>query len=304
MEIEFLYDEELERKQKELEQSQKELEIILRKLKNPELTKRAMFLKEFTKQVVMQYQKQRPLTKEEEHKKQLIEHAKERLSKVPLITKPRLRRPKPIPIQPIQQIPVQPKPLIKKLEEPKKIIKKPIKKDLITDKFTKKTLATANIDSKYIVREPELDENDQKALTKIIKKKPKNMKKAWKLIERYKKKFKLQEGHENNLKYYVVNRFFTMGKVEPLLHDEKITQISCKGVGKPIVVIRKGKEYPTNLFFKDADELTIFLEIIKQRTEQKLDKKHPSLDATHRDFHIHVTFGIKLGNSKFIFKRI
>lgn len=301
-ETEFLFDEELERKQLELEKSQKQLKFLIKKMQNPRLEKQARFLKDFTRAMILQYKKPKKLTKEQEQKKLLIEHAKHKLRTTRLIMKPRLRRPKPMQkILPVQHQTIAP---VKQTQEKIKEIKKQVKKELIIDKFTKKTLATANIDSKYNVQEPNLDEDDKKALNKIIKKQPKNMKKAWNLILRYKKKFKLKEGHEDNLKYYAVNRLFTMGKIEPLLHDEDVTQIKCRGVAKPIIVMRKGKEYPTNLSFKDVNELETFIEILRQRTEQKLDKKHPTLDTTHRNFHVHATLGINIANSKFILKRI
>ena len=61
---------------------------------------------------------------------------------------------------------------------------------------------------------------------------------------------------------------------------------------------------PTNIAFKDAEELLNFLNLIAERTKQKLDKKNPTLDVAHRGFNIHLTLAVQPGNSKFTFKRV
>lgn len=299
-EPEFLVDDVLEEQQKELEKNKAELEIILQQLKHPKLYNNALFLKSFVRGMILNFKKEKP-------KPKLL--PKKQLQRFLPKKQPRLSTPKqiqrPLPKQIQKPLPVKHQTItpIKKLTAKIKEITK-LKKDLIIDKFTNNVLATANIDSKYSVQEPILDENDKIALEKIIRKRPKSIKKAWKFILKFGKKFKIKEDHKENLKYYVINRFFALGKLEPLLHDKDITDITCNGIVKPIVVTHKGKEIPTNLSFKDANELTTFLNLLTERTKQKLDKKHPVLDTTYRDYRIHVIFGVEPGNSKFTFTKV
>lgn len=298
-EPEFLMDDFLEEQQQELERNREEMQELIKQLKNPKHQTQINFFKSFVSAMIHSRKQEKP--------KQLPEPLRK-------IFQHKHRRPlfRPRPVQRQIQKPVQ-RPLpakhqtitpIKKLAVKIQQLQQPIKKDLIIDKFTQNVLATANIASKYNVKEPDLDENDILTLKKIIDKRPKTIKKAWKFIQKFGKKFKIQQGHEENLKYYIINRFFALGKLEPLMHDQDITKITCNGVGKPIVVTHKAKELPTNISFKDVNQLTTFLNILSERTKQKIDKKHPTLDATYRNFRIHVTFGIEPGNSKFTFERI
>lgn len=283
MEPEFLVDDTILKKEEELEQTKRELEFLLKRLKtNPKIVKNAMLLRAITRGAIYSFKKPKII--------------KQPVIKQPVTQSPITKETKqikiPIPIKPIKQPIKKTKTELPKIEQ----------KNLITDRFTKQVLATANVSNTYEVTQPDLDENDLKALNKVIKKYPKEIKKAWELIQKYSKKFKVQEGHDNNIKYYVINRFFAFGKLEPLMHDKDITKIILKGINTPITITYKGKQLQTNISFQTKEQLITFLDILAQRTKQKLDKNNTTLNTQYRGFNITARFANE--NSEVVLNRI
>lgn len=282
----------------ELAKNEEELNKILFELEHPKLEKNKCILKSFTKALILATSKPKP-------------------KHIPIIRRPVIKRSllKPPEIQaPVPSQPQRPKPQpeVKKPEPPKitKIVKRlqPIttmkKVELIHDKITNELLVSADITDIYKLNEPQLDKEDIQVYNKVMSKDPKNMEKAWKLIQKYGKKFKIKPKHDTRIKYYLVDDLLGFGKVEPLLNDPKITKITCEGLGNFIEVEREGKTLKTNLLFEKPEELKDFFEVISHRTKQKLDKKHPILDAEARKLKIHVTLAPNIAESKFNFKRI
>mgnify|MGYP001566808378 FL=1 len=191
MAINFIFDE-------ELESNRKELQSILDLMNEDEqLKKKADVLTTFVWAAVRSLVKPPVVTFEELKKPEIKESPVTLLNK--LFGKKDVR------------------PIIRKLPEPiiKPQIKKPeikeepkpevIQKNLILDKITDKVLAYVKITDKYFLIEPQINDDDTKVLAKILKKKPKNMDKGWKLISKYGKRFNVQTDHFTNIKYYVVN---------------------------------------------------------------------------------------------------
>ena len=287
----------------DLEELQRSIRDLLQEKKHPELKKHTKTLKTFTRAIA--YSLAKPKQKIEEVKK-LIQQKPIQLE---LAEEPIGFDVGPIP-EPgdyekneheFKVTPIYAKDLKKRAEEikPKEQII-----SLIRDKFTNKVLVTANVNDAYKLNEPNLDETNQKILDKIIKKKPKNPEKAWKLIEKYIKKYKGYQEHKEAIKYYVINNLFALGKIEPLIQDKDISLISCNSPGSYIEVKRNDKKLKTNILFKDKKELDNFLFLIAEKTNSKLNKKHPILDATHRNFRFHCVLGLDITTSKFNITRI
>lgn len=291
----------------DLEELQRNITDILQEKKHPELKKHTKTLKTFTRAIA--YSLAKP--KRKKHKK-IKKHIP--IEPIKLETIEKLKEvvkeptgfdigPIPLPgdtekqIHEFKAIPKYEK-LAGKLEHKEELI------PLIRDKFTNRVLSTAKVNGSYKINEPTLNETNQKILDKIMKKKPKNPEKAWKLIEKYIKKFKGDPEHKEAIKYYVINNLFALGKIEPLLQDKNISLISCSSPGSYIEVKRNDKKLKTNILFKDKKELDNFLFLIAEKTNSKLNKKHPILDATYRNFRFHCVLGLDITTSKFNITRI
>lgn len=172
---------------------------------------------------------------------------------------------------------------------------------LIKDYMTNQVLASAEVNKMYKVHEPILTPNDEKVFNKIISKKPKDMKEAWEFIEYYAKKYEARD--LTNIKYYVANQLFALGKIESLLQDDHMTSISCSGIDRLIEVTYEGRKLKTNLIFENKENLDGFLFSIAKKVNAKLDEKNPILDTQLRGFRIHCVLGVET-SSKFTFTRI
>jgi len=172
-------------------------------------------------------------------------------------------------------------------------------RELIIDRFSNKVMASAIANSKYIVTEPKLSNNEIKVVTKILNMYPKDMKVAWDLI----KKEGVDDDAANKIKYYIANELFAMGKIEPLLHDPDINMIKCDGVGKLVRVKYRGKELKTNFLFKDKKILENFIYNIARKLGKDVNEEEPIVDTVHRKFRIQLILGLRT-NSKFVFKRV
>lgn len=291
----------------ELEELQGTIRDLIREKKHPELKKHVKTLKTFTRAVA--YSLAKPKIKPKEIKKQIQKKPIQmQLTKQPIgfdihpIPSPGETKEE---IREFKAIPIYAKHIISKKELPEKITQEEKQIiPLIRDKFTNKVLATANVNDTYKINEPTLNETNQKILSKILKKKPKNPEKAWKLIEKYIKKHKGDPAHKEAIKYYIINNLFALGKIEPLLNDKNISIITCDSPGSYIKVKRNNKTLKTNLLFKDKKELDDFLFLIAEKTKSKLDKKNPVLDITYRNFRFHCVLGLNITTSKFTITRI
>ena len=209
-----------------------------------------------------------------------------------------------------KEVPIYTKQIIKKRKKPEplkrpeeiKLTIKPeniVTKNLITDNITNSVLCVANISDRYIVKEPELDSNDIDVLIKLKKKKIKNMEKGWELIKKYGKKYGIKEGHNTLIKYYVVNDFFGLGRIEPLLHDDDIKKIACDGDLKNIKVEVNGKELETNIAFLNKEEVFNFVYGLAEKIGVKIGKKNKTVAGTLRGWEIILNLGEDLQTPSF-----
>jgi len=292
MSIKFLFDEDIERSRKELQEIIDSLDKD-----DSEIERKADVLKKFSYAIINALKKPELVKKEELIKPNIEQRKVSLLSRMfskdihPVVKK--------IEPKPVQQV-VQP------IVKPVEVEKKPeiIQKDLILDKITNKVLAYVKLTDKYYIIEPILDENDTKLLNKILYKRPKNMDKGWNLINKFGKKFNVPPDHFTNIKYFVVNFLFGLGRIEPLIYDKDIKEVYCEGSNKPLKVKYNDKIIETNITYRSKEELNNFLLDLSYKVKQKLKKNNPSITFNYRDLYFECTMSFsEIEDSKFIIKK-
>jgi flagellar protein FlaI len=95
--------------------------------------------------------------------------------------------------------------------------------------------------------------------------------------------------------YYIYRDFVGLGKIEPLMHDPNIEDISCDGVGIPVFIYHRNPEFgqmPTNIVFKTDDELNNFVLTLAQKSGRALTVAEPLLDGALPDgSRVQATYG-------------
>jgi flagellar protein FlaI len=84
--------------------------------------------------------------------------------------------------------------------------------------------------------------------------------------------------------YYIRRESMGYGKIDPLMKDPHIEDISCDGAGVPIYLYhRKYGSVRSNIEFKDEDELSFFVVLLAQKCGKHISIAEPMLDATMPD---------------------
>ncbi|MDD5502698.1 MAG: type II/IV secretion system ATPase subunit, partial [Candidatus Thermoplasmatota archaeon] len=84
--------------------------------------------------------------------------------------------------------------------------------------------------------------------------------------------------------YYIVRDFLGYSKIDVLMNDPMIEDISCDGPGIPIYIFHRIYEsVRTNLIFTDDDEVDSFVIRLAQRCNKHISIAEPLLDATLPD---------------------
>ncbi|MFQ5978201.1 MAG: type II/IV secretion system ATPase subunit [Candidatus Heimdallarchaeota archaeon] len=95
---------------------------------------------------------------------------------------------------------------------------------------------------------------------------------------------KVDEKGFDKILYHLHTDFLGFGKIEPLLKDHSIEDISCDGTGIPVYVWHRIHEsIPTNIDFSTHDELDSFVIKLAQRAGRHISVAHPLLDAALPD---------------------
>lgn len=88
------------------------------------------------------------------------------------------------------------------------------------------------------------------------------------------------------LNYYILRDFTGYGRVDILMRDENIEDISCDGVGIPLFVYhRKYGSLKTGLVFDDEDGLNSYVVSLGQRGGKQISVSSPILDGTTPEGH-------------------
>ena len=170
-----------------------------------------------------------------------------------------------------------------------------------------KDLDRGNI--KYVVEEPKLTTEDEanlkrlkEILNQVITLKPSDLQsketagkylvsKSKEIFNDY--EFKIDETTQDKLLYCVVRDNLGFGKIDSLMHDQLIEDLSCDGVNIPIFVWhRKSESIPTNIRFETEAELDSFALRLAYMCGSHVSIAQPLLDASLPDgSRINLTYG-------------
>ena len=212
----------------------------------------------------------------------------------------------------LQKLQVEPKEIIKQDKNKKEIDSKNEEKDTKIPQFM--TLSKLEWDNneihagiikdptakgglRYQVIEPILSERDQKAFEIIkkllmteltvslqdIKSKKDAERRLKKKISSMIKKYRLNIPKKNiaKIKYYAIRDFVHLGKIEPLMRDHMIEEISCDGTNIPIYIWhREHESMPTNIIFEKDAELNNFSRKMAYICGKHVSMADPIIDAS------------------------
>lgn len=111
------------------------------------------------------------------------------------------------------------------------------------------------------------------------------------IINKY--KIKTPPAAIDKLTYYVIRDFIGYNKIDPLMKDHLIEDISADGVNIPLYVWHRIYEsIPTNIIFKEKEELNSFIVRLAYLSGKNISIASPMLDATLPDgSRIQLTYG-------------
>jgi flagellar protein FlaI len=117
-------------------------------------------------------------------------------------------------------------------------------------------------------------------------------------IEETTRKYKIQVDPITLVKYqyYITRDFLNFGKIDGLMRDENIEDISCDGTGIPIFVWhRKYESIPSNIIFQTPEELENFVFKLAYMCGRHISIAQPLLDGTLPDgSRAQVTYGTEV----------
>ena len=96
------------------------------------------------------------------------------------------------------------------------------------------------------------------------------------------RRFLLNSAEQRNLAREIVDDMLGLGPLEPLLHDENISDILVNGP-KQIYVERKGKLELTNAHFRSVEHVMHVIQRIAIHVNRPIDESTPMLDARLED---------------------
>lgn len=96
--------------------------------------------------------------------------------------------------------------------------------------------------------------------------------------------------------YYIARDFLGLGKLDGIMHDENIEDVSCDGTGSPVFVWhRKYESIPSNVVFDTNDELENFVFKLAYLCGRHISIAQPILDGTLPDgSRAQVTYGTEV----------
>ena len=156
---------------------------------------------------------------------------------------------------------------------------------------------TAKGGLRYQVIEPVLSERDKKAfeiikkllitelsvsLTEIKSKKDAEHRLKLKITSMIKKyRLKIPPKSIEKINYFAVRDFVHLGKIEPLMRDHMIEEISCDGTNIPIYIWhREYESMPTNILFEKDAELNNFARKMAYICGKHVSMADPIVDAS------------------------
>jgi len=109
-------------------------------------------------------------------------------------------------------------------------------------------------------------------------------------------KLKIPVEAVEKLMYYIVRDYIGYSKIDPLMRDHMIEDVSCDGVNIPIYVWhREYESLPTNIVYKSAEELNSFIVRLAFLSGKQISIASPLLDASLPDgSRIQLTYGSEI----------
>lgn len=100
----------------------------------------------------------------------------------------------------------------------------------------------------------------------------------------------------NKYQYYITRDFLNFGKIDGLMRDENIEDISCDGTGIPVFVWHRHYEsIPSNVVFENDEELESFVFKLAYMCGRHISIAQPLLDGTLPDgSRAQVTYGTEV----------
>lgn len=160
----------------------------------------------------------------------------------------------------------------------------------------------------YIVKEPALDEDEVSFLNRLKDlllevldvsiEELDSKEEARKYLEEkcrdlLKRHFKLSQLTEEKLLYYVIRDNYGFGKIDPLMRDPLLEDISCDGIKTPFYVWHRDyQSIPINLRFDGEKELDSFALRLAYMCGRHISIAQPMLDASLPEgSRLHLTYG-------------
>lgn len=114
------------------------------------------------------------------------------------------------------------------------------------------------------------------------------------LIKKY--NIEIQTKSLSKITYYAIRDFVYMGKIEPLMRDHMIEEVSCDGVGVPLYIWhREFESIPTNVMYQNEDELNNFVQKMSYVGGKHASLANPIVDASLPDgSRINMTLGSEI----------
>lgn len=168
---------------------------------------------------------------------------------------------------------------------------------------------TAKGGLRYKVIEPTLSEMDKKAyeiikkllmtelsvsLREIKSKRDAERRLKYKITKMIKKyKLRIPKKNISKINYYAIRDFAHLGKIEPLMRDHMIEEISCDGTNIPLYIWhREHESMPTNIIFEKDSELNNFARKLAYICGKHVSMADPIIDASLPDgSRINLTLG-------------
>lgn len=97
-------------------------------------------------------------------------------------------------------------------------------------------------------------------------------------------KLKLSDHTKEKILYYLVRDHLYFGKMDVMMRDSLIEDISCNGPGVPLYIWHRTYEsIPTNIEFTDHEELDSYIIRLAYKAKRMISVANPLLDATLPD---------------------
>jgi flagellar protein FlaI len=114
------------------------------------------------------------------------------------------------------------------------------------------------------------------------------------LIDKY--NIEIPTRNLSKITYYAIRDFVYLGKIEPLMRDHMIEEISCDGTNVPLYIWhREFESVPTNISFENEDELNNFVQKLSYIGGKHASLANPIVDASLPDgSRINMTLGSEI----------